>query len=160
MKIHCLSVALCALALAASTGLVPAAIYTVTTTADSGSGSLRQAIVSANNNPGLNTIRFNIPGTGAQTVAPATAFPDILNPVTIDGYSQPGSSANTLTNGNNAVLLIRLDGAGIGDRAVLHRHSIVCGLGQHYRGELARGGPGQHGPRGNRHRGGRHLRGV
>ena len=110
MKIHCLSVALCALALAASTGLVPAAIYTVTTTADSGSGSLRQAIVSANNNPGLNTIRFNIPGTGAQTVAPATAFPDILNPVTIDGYSQPGSSANTLTNGNNAVLLIRLDG--------------------------------------------------
>ena len=37
-----------------------AAIFTVTTTADSGAGSLRQAILDANANPGPDEIRFNI----------------------------------------------------------------------------------------------------
>ena len=36
----------------------------VNNTNDSGQGSLRQAIIEANNNPGLDTIAFNIPGTG------------------------------------------------------------------------------------------------
>ena len=35
----------------------------------------------------------------------------------IDGYSQPGASANTLTTGDNAVLLIELNGAGAGGGA-------------------------------------------
>ncbi len=38
-----------------------AAVFTVTTTADSGTGSLRQAILDANANPGPHTIVFNIP---------------------------------------------------------------------------------------------------
>lgn len=35
----------------------------------------------------------------------------IYDPVTMDGYTQPGSSPNTLQNGDNAVILIRFDGA-------------------------------------------------
>ncbi|MDQ3814561.1 MAG: hypothetical protein M3347_11495 [Armatimonadota bacterium] len=34
--------------------------------------------------------------------------------MTINGYSQPGSSANTLATGNNAVILIRVNGASAG----------------------------------------------
>ena len=41
-----------------------AATYTVTTTADSGAGSLRQAILDANANAGADTIAFDIPGSG------------------------------------------------------------------------------------------------
>ena len=100
----------CLLALIGSNLLAPAAVFTVTNTADSGAGSLRQAILSANTNAGASAIHFNLPGPGVQTLAPLTALPDITNQVTIDGYTQPGSSPNTLTNGNNALLLVRLDG--------------------------------------------------
>jgi hypothetical protein len=41
-----------------------AATFTVTSTSDSGAGSLRQAIVDANANPGADTIAFNITGAG------------------------------------------------------------------------------------------------
>jgi hypothetical protein len=40
---------------------VRADVYTVTTTFDSGSGSLRWAIEQANSNPGDDVIAFNIP---------------------------------------------------------------------------------------------------
>ena len=86
-----------------------AAVFTVTTGSDNGPGSLRQAILDANANPGLDTINFNLPGSGVQTIAPTNVLPDITGPVAINGYSQPGSSANTLTNGDNAVILVRLD---------------------------------------------------
>jgi parallel beta-helix repeat protein len=86
------------------------AIFVVTTTNDSGNGSLRQAITDANATSGANSIVFNIPGSGIRTIAPLTALPDITNAVTINGYSQPGSNPNTLAAGNNAALLIRLDG--------------------------------------------------
>ena len=86
-----------------------AGVFTVTNVNDSGSGSLRQAILDANANPGADTINFNIPSPGVQTITPTTVLPDITNTVAINGYSQPGSSANTLANGNNAVILIRLD---------------------------------------------------
>ena len=87
-----------------------AATFTVINTNDSGAGSLRDALIAANTTPGANTIAFNIPGTNVQTIAPLTALPTITNTLTIDGYTQPGSQPNTLTNGNNAMLLIRLDG--------------------------------------------------
>ena len=61
--------------------------YTVTTTADAGAGSLRQAITDANANAGLDTIDFNIPGSGAQTIAIASPLPGFTSPVTIDGFS-------------------------------------------------------------------------
>jgi hypothetical protein len=62
----------------------------VTNTADSGMGSLRQAILTANGTPGLDEIHFNIPGTGPHTIAVPTAFDPITAPVVIDGTTQPG----------------------------------------------------------------------
>ena len=51
------------------------ATYTVTNTDNSGAGSLRQAITSANTNPGPDTIIFSIPGCGvACTIHPLTPF--------------------------------------------------------------------------------------
>jgi CSLREA domain-containing protein len=79
-----------------------------------GNCTLRAAIEQANGLPDTDTITFNIPGTGVRTIVPVTALPEISNPVVIDGYTQPGSSANTLADGDNAVLLIELSGAGAG----------------------------------------------
>ena len=90
-----------------------AATYTVINTNDSGAGSLRDAIASANAAPGQNQIVFNIPGTNLHTIAPLTALPQITHSLTIDGYTQPGSQVNTSTSGNNAILRIRLDGTNL-----------------------------------------------
>ena len=92
---------------------VLAGTFTVTNTNDSGAGSLRQAILDANANVGADTISFNIPGTGVHTISPLTLLPTITETVTIDGYSQPGSSMNTnpTTMGLNTVLTIELSGA-------------------------------------------------
>lgn len=88
-----------------------AATFTVTTTADSGTGSLRQAILDNNASSGPNQINFNIPGTGPFTIQPATDLPDITIPVTINGYTQPGASPNTLSQRTNAVLMIEINGS-------------------------------------------------
>ena len=60
--------ALVALYLAASAA--SATTYTVTSTADSGAGTLRQAITDANANPGEDTIAFAIVGSGVHTIQP------------------------------------------------------------------------------------------
>ena len=92
--------------------LASAATFTVTNTNDSGPGSLRQAILDANGAVGADTIAFNIVGSGVQTIAPASALPQVTDGITIDGYTQPGASANTNgpTQGTNAVILIEIDG--------------------------------------------------
>jgi parallel beta-helix repeat protein len=94
--------------------------FVVTNTNASGPGSFSQAISDANANPGIDTISFNIPGAGPHTIAPAsvcTGFGgaivciDLTDPVVIDGYTQPGASANTnpITQGSNAVIKIVLN---------------------------------------------------
>ncbi len=92
--------------------LADAATFTVTSTADSGAGSLRQAILDANASSGADTIAFDITGSGVQTIALSTTLPTIAESVTINGYSQPGASANTNPpgEGTNAVILIELNG--------------------------------------------------
>lgn len=87
------------------------ATYIVNSSANSGSGTLRQAIIDANTAPGPDVIEFNIP----VTLLPATItldspLPPITSPVFINGYSQPGSSQNTLLAGSNAVLGIEVSG--------------------------------------------------
>ncbi|HWS82448.1 MAG TPA: right-handed parallel beta-helix repeat-containing protein [Rubrobacter sp.] len=80
--------------------------------------TLRAAIEQANtnNNPTeADRINFNIPGTGVKTISPGSALPTITEPVVIDGYSQPGSSPNTLAKGTNAVLNIQLNGTNAGE---------------------------------------------
>jgi hypothetical protein len=93
-----------------------AATFTVTNTADSGAGSLRQAILDANTNAGADTIAFDIPGSGVHTITPLTALPHVTESLTIDGYTQPGASANTNPFGQpwNAVILIEIDGENLG----------------------------------------------
>lgn len=111
------SLLLCGVLLAATPSMVSAVTITVTNTNDSGTGSLRQAILDSNTSAGvLDTIIFSIPGAGLHTIAPGSALPSITDPVIIDGYTQPGSSPNTNGSGvgDNAVLLIQLNGANAG----------------------------------------------
>src|SRR5437870_4363699 len=69
---------------------------TVTNTLDSGSGSLRQAILDANANLGPDLITFQIPGPGTQMIVPLSALPAITDPVSIDGSTQPGFAGTPL----------------------------------------------------------------
>lgn len=105
-----------------------AATFTVTTTNDSGAGSLRWAITNSIGTGGTNTIAFNIPGGGVQTITPNSGYPTITTPTIIDAYTQPGSSPNTLSNGNNAVILIRLNGVNAGGANALHFKSGGCAM--------------------------------
>jgi hypothetical protein len=65
------------------------AMFTVTTTADAGAGSLRQAIIDANANPGADTIQFAI-ASGQRTINLLSELPHITETVTLDGTTQPG----------------------------------------------------------------------
>ncbi|MBS0486702.1 MAG: hypothetical protein JSS13_05120 [Proteobacteria bacterium] len=96
-----------------------AGTFCVTNTADSGAGSLRQALLDSNAAPGAlaspNLIGFDIPGTGTQTISVATQLPAIKGSLTIDGYSQPGSAMNTSApdqGGLNTQLTIEIVGTG------------------------------------------------
>src|SRR5262245_33138232 len=89
---------------------VRGADFEVSTTNASGAGSYRQAILDANDNPGLDRIIFNIPGSGVQTIRAAAVCTD---PIIVDGYTQPGARPNTSTNAIDAVLLIELAGVGV-----------------------------------------------
>ena len=98
-------------------GRITPATYTVFTTLDNGTGSLRQAILDANLNAGPDIINFAITGgTGAiQTITLDTALPVITDQVAIDGTTQLGYIANTLSvgAGNNAAIKIQLNGANL-----------------------------------------------
>lgn len=93
-----------------------AAIYTVTSDADSGPGTLRDAIAQANASTNVaDTINFAItPLGGLKTINLLSPLPAISDPVEILGYTQSGSAPNTLAVGNNAVLNVELNGAGAG----------------------------------------------
>jgi len=85
-------------------------VLVVTKTADTNDGvcdadcSLREAITVANSNADADVIEFNIGGGGAQTITHTTAFPNITQPLTIDGSSQPGFAGTPLitVNSNNS----------------------------------------------------------
>jgi hypothetical protein len=96
-------------------GVASPLVFTVINTNDSGTGSLRQAILDANSMGG-GTINFNIPSGGVHTISPLSVLPTITQSVTIDGYTQPGSSQNTnpTTMGLNTVLTIELSGVNSG----------------------------------------------
>jgi hypothetical protein len=85
---------------------VAAATYTVTNTNNSGAGSLRQAIIDANANPGADTIAFNIPPTDPNYYSPSagigwwrivvtSALSTITGAVTIDGTTQATNRGDT-----------------------------------------------------------------
>src|SRR5262245_37533969 len=96
--------------------IVPANIFEVTTTANSGAGSLRAAIISANstaNVGGPDEIHFNISGAGPHTINLLTPLDTITQAVLIDGFTQTGASPNTDADGNDAVILIELNGVAV-----------------------------------------------
>jgi uncharacterized repeat protein (TIGR01451 family)/CSLREA domain-containing protein len=110
-----------------TTAVVPAVCsFVVTNTNDSGTGSLREAILCSNASEGvLDTITFNIPTTDAGfvdadnddvrdvgdywSIRPPTALPAIIDPVIIDGYTQPGAAQNSDPLGFNGTLLIEIN---------------------------------------------------
>ncbi|HEY0073452.1 MAG TPA: Calx-beta domain-containing protein [Abditibacteriaceae bacterium] len=121
--------------------------FQVNSASDAGDGlcdvaecTLREAIDAANAAPTDDTITFNIPNTdpnrnattGVFTITPQSALPPITDTIVIDGYSQPGASPNTVNQGNNAVLLIEINGANAGENSnglvLLAMHSIIRGL--------------------------------
>jgi hypothetical protein len=118
------------------------ATITVTTAADSlkandGVVSLREAITATNANSSLgdpdiigqnpgsygsaDQIRFNISGSGVHTINVGSSghgrLPTITDGVTIDGYTQPGASANTKSSSDDAKVLVELNGSNAGNAA-------------------------------------------
>jgi hypothetical protein len=81
---------------------------------------LRAAIQEANDTSRADTINFNIVAgtTSLKTISPTSALPTITEALTIDGYTQQGSRANTLAEGNDALLNVVLDGLNAGSGAV------------------------------------------
>ena len=81
--------------------------------------TLRAAIQQANATSGADTINFNIAGSGVKTISVNSggfgALPAITEQVSINGYTQPGASPNTLAVGDDAALKIQLDGTNVGN---------------------------------------------
>jgi len=93
--------------------LAQALTLTVTTTADSGPGSLRQALTDVNTSPAADTIIFNIPqtdagfdaATGVWTILPATDLPALENDSTvIDATTQTAGQGDLNSYGPEVVL--------------------------------------------------------
>jgi hypothetical protein len=80
-------------------GLALADTYTVNTVVDAGRGSLRQAIIDANAHPNSelpDEIHFALAGNGVHTILFLSALPDIIDPLLVDGWSEPGFSGTPL----------------------------------------------------------------
>ena len=109
---------------------IAAAPIVVNSTADPGDGicdetecTLREAIDTANAQPGSDVIRFDIAPGGAQTIMPVGPLPAIVDPVVLDATTQTGFAG---------MPLIYLDGAFAGPDAdglmVSAGHSTIRGL--------------------------------
>ena len=113
--------------------------FVVSTTADSGPGSLRDAIAQANLRPGADTIRFDIAAplvNGAHTLTPRSALPVITDTVWLDASREP----DALALGHPVVELIGTDAGGTASALVLadgSDDSLVRGLVVHQFGGAA-----------------------
>ena len=76
--------------------------------------TLRAAITEANRATGAAEIDFNIPGAAPATIAPGSPLPVLNNPdgISIEGFTQPGSQANSDPLADNAVYGVELVGQG------------------------------------------------
>ncbi len=111
--------------------------FTVNTNADNttndGLCTLREAILAADGTPANSdcgadngkpyTIAFNIGGGGVQTIVPDSSLPAITRAVTIDGWTQPGCSADPCIELNGASA-----GAGANGLTISAGSSTVKGL--------------------------------
>jgi autotransporter-associated beta strand protein len=93
--------------------IAPATFF-VSNANDSGTGSLRQAILDANSTPnsgGADLISFASIPTGTFVIQPTSELPAISEAVIIDGYTAPGTSQNTAAIGTDALLRVVLSGS-------------------------------------------------
>jgi Calx-beta domain/Domain of unknown function DUF11 len=94
-----------ATALFVSATTLSAVTFTVTSTSDSGPGSLRQAIIDANTIPGTDNIAA-APGLGP--IRPLSSLPPVMETTYIDGFVLEGQNAGAGATGielnNNSVL--------------------------------------------------------
>lgn len=97
-------------------------VFAVTNANDSGTGSLRQAIIDANANPDASRIVFNISGTAPYTINLQSGLPFFNTPINLDASTQPGFSAQPLVELNGASAG-NVDGIGINSD-----NSIIRGL--------------------------------
>lgn len=110
-------------------------MISVTNTNDSGSGSLRTAITTANAATGDSLIEFNIPGSCPQLINVNSNFPSITKNVRIEGYSQPGSMENVDPDYFDGDVCVFLIAAGTSTRgltlstATVDDEPYVSGLG-------------------------------
>lgn len=93
-------------------GLNTASLF-VSTLADSGPGSLRQALLDANALPAAtaSSIAFNIPHACPALIALNSNLPAINRQVVIDGYTQPGSIPNGSADAFDATICVGLTSA-------------------------------------------------
>ncbi len=124
----------------------------VTTTSDSGPGSLRQALLDANASPGPDVIRFRIPAgdpgfaAGVFTIRLQSPLPEIRGGgITIDGASQIAFTG--ATNGDRPVILLSGEVAGsasglvlASDRNVVRRLILTRFIGADQAALVIRGG--------------------
>ncbi|MFZ4791165.1 MAG: InlB B-repeat-containing protein [Candidatus Competibacteraceae bacterium] len=97
---------LISLGLFSSLSIAQAATFTVTTTADSGAGSLRQAILDANTAPGADTISFS-PGGGGTIYLSSGEIP-ISGELTING---PGPAVLAISGTSSSRIFNIADGS-------------------------------------------------
>ncbi|HEX8198527.1 MAG TPA: Calx-beta domain-containing protein [Pyrinomonadaceae bacterium] len=118
------------LTIAFLTGAAQATTYTVTTLADNGAGSLRQAILDANASFGADTINFNIPGSGVRSIFPQMGeLPEITDSLTINGATQPNYTGNPLIEINGSALAGQLSGITVRNGAVVIKALVIRNFG-------------------------------
>jgi probable HAF family extracellular repeat protein/parallel beta-helix repeat protein len=104
-------------------------VFPVTSTADAGAGTLRQAILDANAHPGYDVVTFNVPGTTVQTIAPITPLPAVAVPVYVNGTSQPGFAGTPIIRLNGAAAGAGADGLTLAGGTSVVRGLAVGGFG-------------------------------
>ena len=75
--------------------------FTVLNNRNSGFGSLRQAVLNADANPGVDTIDFKLP-PDQLTIQPKASLPFITDPTIIDAATQPGFAGAPIVELNGA----------------------------------------------------------
>ncbi|HEX6586971.1 MAG TPA: CSLREA domain-containing protein, partial [Solirubrobacterales bacterium] len=127
---YALPLALALVALYAAVGQAASMTFTVTTTADTGAGSLRQAILDANSNSGADTINFNISGSAPFTIQPTSSLPTITDAVVIDGTSQPGFSGTPIVELNGSSAGSTTDGLTVSAAATTIKGLVINRFGR------------------------------
>ncbi len=103
------------------------ASYSVSSNADSGAGSLRDAIDYVNTHGGNTTIALDF-GTGSRTIDLMSPLPAITAPLTIDGTTQAGYSGTPLIELNGAGAGVGANGLTLAGNGITVKGLIIVGF--------------------------------